>query len=279
MTQIDDMQARIMRALDRIGQGLESYQPGADTAEIEALQQKLTAAEAALVDAQENAVASLETAVEAARQEAAEAQEAALANARDEATAAQEEAIAAAVETALEQAGEAHEAALAAVRAEAQAAIAASAAQAPEAAPAEIPSEEWARIEDELRLVREALEDEKLANAQLTERMRHLKDKMVSGAPAEAPVAADANVIEALDTEVQRLRAANATLAESNTALREANAMGVGDTQLINKALAAELEAMRASRAVDAAEAEALLQTLEPLLAEAGANRDNEVNA
>ncbi|MFW2587373.1 hypothetical protein [Sagittula sp. SSi028] len=273
MTQIDELQARITRALDRIGQGLEAYEPGPGGAELSALQDKLAESERALAATTEAAAQQAdkaEEALEAARL----AQESAVADAVEAAKADQEAAIAAAVEEAVAREAEMHEAALAAVRAEAEAAIAA-AAEAAQANDSGVSSADWARVEDELRLVREALEDEKLANAQLTERMRHLKERMVSGgaaAAAEAAPAAEApdrDTLQALDAEVQRLRAANAQLAESNTALREANAMGVGDTQLINKALAAELEAMRASRALEIAEAEALVATLEPLLAEA----------
>ena len=65
-----------------------------------------------------------------------------------------------------------------------------------------------------------------------------------------------------LDMEMQRLRAANAQLRSSNAALREANEKGVGDPHLINKAMMAELEALRASSAVEKAEAEAIAETI-----------------
>lgn len=282
MTQIDDLQARISRALDRIGYGLESFDPGAAgasaAAETEALRARAEAAEAALAEA-EAALSDGGTEAEQVRAEMVEA----LAAAQDR----QDAAVSAAVDAALAKADEERTAAIAAIRAEAEAAIAAAAkapaapvsapVSAPVAAAAKDTSQDWSRVEDELRVLREALEDEKLANAQLTERMRHLKEKMLSGgAAAVAGIAAEtagpvsADVVAQMDIEVQRLRAANAALAESNAKLREANAMGVGDTQLINKALAAELESMRANRAVDAAETRALIEVLEPLLAEAG---------
>lgn len=72
-----------------------------------------------------------------------------------------------------------------------------------------------------------------------------------------------------LDKDLQRLRKANDQLREANSALREANEAGVGEPHLINKAMLAELESLRASRATDAAEAKAILSRLEPLLAKA----------
>ena len=49
-------------------------------------------------------------------------------------------------------------------------------------------------------------------------------------------------------------------------ALREANEAGVGEPHLINKAMLAELEGLRATRAADAAEAAAILDRLDPLV-------------
>ena len=100
------------------------------------------------------------------------------------------------------------------------------------------------------------LEEEKLANAQLQERVRQLSDRNDSALTQ----------IETLDLEMQRLRKAVDQLRDSNKALREANAAGVGDAHLINKAMMAELEALRAARAVEAAEATALISAIDTLL-------------
>ncbi len=120
------------------------------------------------------------------------------------------------------------------------------------------------------------LEEEKLANAQLEERLRAIKKKHAG--ELETLKTAQARQSEAmarLDMDVQRLREANDKLRESNAALRAANQDGVGEPELINKAMLAELEGLRAARATDAAEADAVLSRLEPLLAaaaEAGAS-------
>lgn len=112
-----------------------------------------------------------------------------------------------------------------------------------------------------------ALEDEKLANAQLTERLRALKERYEA---AVADSKASASVAEArmtdLDLELQRLRKANDQLRQSNAALRTANEEGVGEPHLINKAMMAELEALRAARAADVAEASSIIGALTPLL-------------
>ncbi|MEX0349696.1 MAG: hypothetical protein AB3N15_09770 [Paracoccaceae bacterium] len=72
-----------------------------------------------------------------------------------------------------------------------------------------------------------------------------------------------------LDEDLQRLRKANEYLREVSQTLRESNAAGVGDPNLINNAMQAELEALRSVRATDMAEAQAVLAQLEPLLAQA----------
>lgn len=115
----------------------------------------------------------------------------------------------------------------------------------------------------DISALREELDEEKLANAQLQERVARLKAQRddEDGAAAQAAMR-----MTELDRELQRLRRANEELRASNAKLREANAAGVGEPHLINKAMMAELEALRAARAADAAEASAILGALEPLL-------------
>jgi ribosomal protein L16 Arg81 hydroxylase len=133
----------------------------------------------------------------------------------------------------------------------------------------EIDPEEVARLQD-------ALNDEKLANAQLEERVRKLHEKHqhdLEAARAEAAAAAAAQApsapaldVAALDQEMQRLRKANDMLRATNEELRSALADNVGEPHLINKAMLAELEALRAARALETAETQAILGSLEPLL-------------
>lgn len=124
----------------------------------------------------------------------------------------------------------------------------------------------------------QALEDERTANAQLTERVRALKTK------ADAEMAGLRTHIEEsearmaqLDLELQRVRRANTALSEACNALRQANEEGVGDPHLINKSMLSELEALRAARAADVAETSAILAALTPLVDAAGPeNREKE---
>lgn len=154
----------------------------------------------------------------------------------------------------------------------------------------------------------EALEEEKLANSQLQERLRvlnqnhfdelaRLQSRLADAPDAEelarlrgelaaapdagevaqlrAQLQAQSAAVSRLDTDLQRLRQANDKLRASNAALREANEAGVGEPHLINSAMLAELEGLRAAHAADAAEAAAVLAQLEPLLAHAGAGEDH----
>ena len=116
----------------------------------------------------------------------------------------------------------------------------------------------------------QALEDEKLANAQLRERGRLLKQRQDDElADIKATAAAATAQMAGLDLEVQRVRKANDELRNSNQVLRAANEAGVAEPHLINKAMMAELEALRAARAVDVSETNAIIDVLTPLIADA----------
>jgi len=117
-----------------------------------------------------------------------------------------------------------------------------------------------------------ALEDERTANAQLQERVRSLRKKAESETTALSAQLEEGSARAAqLDIELQRLRRAIDQLTEACHALREANSEGVGEPHLINKAMLAELEGLRAARAADVAEASAILANLQPLVDAAGA--------
>lgn len=117
--------------------------------------------------------------------------------------------------------------------------------------------------EDTLRL----LDEERTANAQLQERVRGLRTKSEAELAAlRAQVDQGHARMAQLDIELQRVRRANAQLSDACAALRAANAEGVGDAHLINKTMLAELEALRAARAADVAEASVILASLQPLV-------------
>lgn len=122
----------------------------------------------------------------------------------------------------------------------------------------------------------QSLEEERLANAQLEERIRSLRARHETELTTlKAEIEAQSLAMARLDMDVQRLRQANEQLRDSNAQLRAANEEGVGAPELINKAMLAELEALRAARATETAEAGAILARLQPLLAAAAEPSDD----
>lgn len=114
------------------------------------------------------------------------------------------------------------------------------------------------------------LEAERIANQQLEERVRAIKEKQETMvARLEAEVADLRDALKTRDAEVQQMRSVNDALRESNSDLRDANAQGLAEPHLVNKSMMSELESLRAQRAADRAEIEDILATLDPILKEA----------
>jgi len=114
------------------------------------------------------------------------------------------------------------------------------------------------------------LAEERDANAQLEERVRALKSRQ-DGQVTEMTQAAEASKKQLVrfDRELQKLRQVNAELREINDKLRSAVEDGASDPELINRAMQAELEALRVTRAADAVEIETILSELKPIIGEA----------
>ncbi|SFD98715.1 hypothetical protein [Roseivivax sediminis] len=134
-----------------------------------------------------------------------------------------------------------------------------------------LPAEATGAGPEEVAALQQALEEERLANAQLEERVHGIRDKQERQvSELREQVAASREALAQLDGELGRLRQANevlsATIEELTTT---AMAEGGGDPHLVNQAMRAELEALRAARATDKAESAALVATLQPLLADA----------
>lgn len=132
--------------------------------------------------------------------------------------------------------------------------------------------------QDELSAVRAELQDEKLANQQLKERVQTLKTRVESLQDrldaAERPVAEkpDETMLEtvaAQDAALAELRSLGASLRANNDALRQANAEGQFDTSLINTALELQLEQTLAEREADRIEMQGILDVVRPLLQKA----------
>lgn len=113
-----------------------------------------------------------------------------------------------------------------------------------------------------------SLDQERAQNAELIERVRILKerqDTQVTKLTQRAET--QSKQLMTLDEELQRLRASNVQLREMNAKLRDAVTTGLAP-ELHDAAIAAELEALQAQRAADAAEVDAILDVLKPLIEE-----------
>ena len=129
----------------------------------------------------------------------------------------------------------------------------------------------------ELARLREALESERMANAQLSERVRAIREKQETTLSAlEKRLATATRSLETAQTEVTRLKRANLDLAEANRALIEAG--NEPAPHLINRAMQAELEALRAARAEEAAELAEILGGLAPLFGTAAGGTHTGMN-
>jgi chromosome segregation ATPase len=272
MSQIDELQARIMEALDRIGRGVEARaatdgaeQSGTSEAALSEADARARAAEAAKSEAVARAEAAEEAKVKAeARTDAAES---ALAEAVSRAEAAEEakaeadaraeasEAALREAETLVTAAGEAK------AEAEARGEAAEAAAEAARAATAREDGVDVAALQ-------EAFEEEKIANAQLEERVSVLHARLDARENENAAdEGAHSEALRKLDADLQSLRKANDQLRESNAALRAAHEAGVAEPHLINKAMMAELEALRAARAPDRDEVALVLSEIDRAVA------------
>jgi len=124
--------------------------------------------------------------------------------------------------------------------------------------------------QDESVDLRAQLEEERTANAQLEERIRALKERHAAEIETLASVNSGSEERHtALEQALDQLRQANDALRENNAALRAALADGVTDADMINEAMQAELEALAAQQAADAAEVDAILIELRPIVQEA----------
>jgi hypothetical protein len=117
--------------------------------------------------------------------------------------------------------------------------------------------------------LRAQLEEEKSLTSQLQARLRAAKDREAKG-DLQEKVDRLTQDLDIQGLELQRMRRVNATLREQLEALRTAAAAGIADPGLINKAMATELDALRAARLTEIAEMDEILAALEPHLTEAG---------
>lgn len=117
--------------------------------------------------------------------------------------------------------------------------------------------------------LRAQLEEEKSLTAQLQARLRAAKEREAKG-DLQEKVDRLTQELDVQGLELQRMRRVNSSLREQLEALRSAAAAGVTEPGLINKAMATELEALRATRLTEIAEMDEILAALEPHLSEVG---------
>lgn len=117
---------------------------------------------------------------------------------------------------------------------------------------------------------REALEqrliEEKQASAALEERVAKLKerqDEKIAG--LEAALKEGRGRLVSLGEELERIKQHNADLRAVTESLREAMARDVAEPHLVNKAMLAEIDSLKALRETEAAEIEAVIAELRPL--------------
>ena len=123
---------------------------------------------------------------------------------------------------------------------------------------------------EDVRTLQEALEAERVTNAQLTERVRAIKDRQENlVGQLERRAMQLSRQLEAAGAEVQRLKSANHEMETTLAALREAAESGEGiDAHLVNRAMQAELESLRSVRMAEVVELDEILAELKPLIGE-----------
>lgn len=252
MTQIEELQGRILAAMERIGAGVGKL----ELARATALQEAKAAADTSdleqALDEEKTANAQLEERVKVLHARMKELEQSAPATGGDAAADGDLTALQAELELLRNEVGNTDE--------------------------KDALKQEVTRLKGELESAgngqaaeKEALEDRV---SELTEQNQQLRSQIDGAASAPAAMAAPSEAAESemlvrLDAELQQLRLANEQLRSSNAALRSANAEGLADADLINTALQAEIDGLRAAQASDQAQVNAVLAKLEPLLANA----------
>ncbi len=130
-----------------------------------------------------------------------------------------------------------------------------------------------AELDAEIARLKAALAAEKATTAQLTERLKSVKDRdHLSQSQLEAKVEKMTQQLDVQGLELQRMRKSTVQLREHLRVLHEAAADNMVEPHLINKAMLAELESLRATRHTETAEMDEILAELKPLIEEARAN-------
>ena len=112
-----------------------------------------------------------------------------------------------------------------------------------------------------------ALDEERVVNAQLTERIRTLRDRDAAGQGGlQGRVEKLTRQLDVQGLELQRMRKTASQLRDQVQALLQIETDGLSDPHLINKSMLVELEALRATRQTEIAEMDEILSELAPML-------------
>jgi predicted nucleic acid-binding Zn-ribbon protein len=115
--------------------------------------------------------------------------------------------------------------------------------------------------------LRAQLEEEKALNSRLQEKLRAAKEREPKG-DLQEKIDRLTRQLDVQGLELQRMRRTGAALRDQLSSLRAAQSAGVTEPGLINKAMAVELDALRAERLTELAELDEILAALDPHIAE-----------
>ncbi|MEM9031904.1 MAG: hypothetical protein AAGB18_04595 [Pseudomonadota bacterium] len=113
------------------------------------------------------------------------------------------------------------------------------------------------------------LEEERTANAQLEQRVQQIRQRQEQRMEGYADeITSLKEQLAAAESQAANLRRSSADMRQALEAMQAASSDGAPDAHMINRAMMAELTALRTERAADAEEIGALVSALEPLLEE-----------
>lgn len=121
----------------------------------------------------------------------------------------------------------------------------------------------------DLAVLQAALDDERTVNAQLTERIRALRERdQTTQGGLQGKVEKLTRQLDVQGLELQRMRKTTIQLREQMRAMAQAQSDGLAEPHLLNKSMLVELEALRATRQTEIAEMDEIMAELAPMLEE-----------
>lgn len=122
-------------------------------------------------------------------------------------------------------------------------------------------------VSSDLTEATEALEAERARTAELEAALAEAQSENAALATQVAQAAPDMSQdLAATEAELRTLRSAMEELQTANAALRQAALTQVTEPELINRSLAADLEAVQAARLAELRDIDAILATLDPII-------------